>query len=41
MGLMMLAAGKGAKVRFIATGADAAALLTELESLFARKFDEV
>ncbi len=41
MGLMMLAAGKGAKVRFIATGADAAGLLAELESLFARKFDEV
>ena len=41
MGLMMLAAGKGAKVRFIATGADAATLLTELESLFERKFDEV
>jgi phosphocarrier protein len=41
MGLMMLAAGKGAKVRFIATGADATALLTELEALFARKFDEV
>lgn len=41
MGLMMLAAGKGAKVRFIATGADAANLLAELESLFARKFDEV
>ena len=41
MGLMMLAAGKGAKVRFIATGADAANLLTELEGLFARKFDEV
>ena len=41
MGLMMLAAGRGAKVRFIATGADATALLTELEALFARKFDEV
>jgi len=41
MGLMMLAAGKGAKVRFIATGADAANLLTELERLFAQKFDEV
>ncbi len=41
MGLMMLAAGKGAKVRFIATGADATALLAELEALFARKFDEV
>ena len=41
MGLMMLAVGKGAKVRFIATGADATALLAELEALFARKFDEV
>jgi phosphocarrier protein len=40
MGLMMLAAGKGTKVRFIATGADAPAMLTELEALFARKFDE-
>ncbi|MFZ9747344.1 MAG: HPr family phosphocarrier protein [Opitutaceae bacterium] len=41
MGLMMLAAGKGAKVRFIATGTDATALLAELEALFARRFDEV
>jgi phosphocarrier protein len=40
MGLMMLAAGKGSKVRFIATGEDAAALLAEIEALFARKFDE-
>jgi phosphocarrier protein HPr len=40
MGLMMLAAGKGSKVRFIATGDDAAAMLAELEQLFARKFDE-
>ena len=40
MGLMMLAAGKATKVKFIATGADAAAMLTELEALFARKFDE-
>lgn len=40
MGLMMLAAGKGSKVRFIATGADSAALLDELDALFARKFDE-
>jgi len=40
MGLMMLAAGKGSKVKFIATGDDAAAMLTELEALFARKFDE-
>lgn len=40
MGLMMLAAGKGSKVKFIATGADAAAMLAEIEGLFARKFDE-
>ncbi|MDO8630337.1 MAG: HPr family phosphocarrier protein [Phycisphaerales bacterium] len=40
MGLMMLAAGKGSKVKFIATGQDAAAMLTEIEALFARKFDE-
>ena len=41
MGLMMLAAGKGSKVKFIATGEDAGQMLTELEQLFARKFDEV
>ena len=41
MGLMMLAAGKSSKVKFIANGADAAQLLAELESLFTRKFDEV
>jgi phosphocarrier protein HPr len=40
MGLMMLAAGKGSKVKFIATGDDAAAMLAEIEALFARKFDE-
>lgn len=40
MGLMMLAAGKGSKVKFIATGADAAAMLAEIEALFGRKFDE-
>jgi phosphocarrier protein len=40
MGLMMLAAGKGSKVKFIATGDDAEALLIEIEALFARKFDE-
>jgi phosphocarrier protein len=40
MGLMMLAAGKGSAVKFIAAGADAAAMLSELEALFARKFDE-
>lgn len=40
MGLMMLAAGRSSKVTFIATGADAPAMLTELDALFARKFDE-
>jgi phosphocarrier protein HPr len=40
MGLMMLAAGRGAKVKFIVTGADATAMLTEIEALFVRKFDE-
>ena len=40
MGLMMLAAGKGSKVKFIATGEDAEQMLAELEQLFARKFDE-
>ncbi len=40
MGLMMLAAGKGSKVKFIANGDDAPAMLAELEALFTRKFDE-
>lgn len=40
MGLMILAAAHGTKVKFIANGADAAAVLAELEALFARKFDE-
>ena len=40
MGLMMLAAGKGSKVKFLATGDDAPQMLAELEQLFARKFDE-
>ena len=40
MGLMMLAAGKGSKVKFLATGEDAAQMLEELAQLFARKFDE-
>jgi len=40
MGLMMLAAGKGSKVKFLANGGDAQAMLAELEALFARKFDE-
>jgi phosphocarrier protein HPr len=40
MGLMMLAAGKGSKVKFIVTGEDAPAMVAELDALFARKFDE-
>ncbi len=40
MGLMMLAAAKGSKVKFVATGPDAEQMLTEIEALFARKFDE-
>ena len=40
MGLMMLAAGKGSKVKFIATGDDAPQMLADLEQLFTRKFDE-
>ena len=40
MGLMMLAAGRGSTVKFIAIGDDAPQMLAELEALFARKFDE-
>ena len=40
MGLMMLAAGRGSKVKFIATGDDASTMLSEIEALFTRKFDE-
>jgi len=40
MGLMMLAAGKGSRGEFIVTGDDAAQMITELDALFARKFDE-
>jgi phosphocarrier protein len=40
MGLMMLAAGKGSRVKFIVTGDDAAQMIAELDALFARKFDE-
>jgi phosphocarrier protein len=40
MGLMMLAAAKGTKVKFIANGDDAPQMLAELEALFAKKFDE-
>ncbi len=41
MGLMMLAAGRDSRVKFIVTGADAAPMLAELEALFTRKFDEI
>lgn len=40
MGLMMLAAAKGSKVKFVAKGEDAEQMLAELEALFAKKFDE-
>src|SRR5690554_2042142 len=40
MGLMMLAAGHGSKLRVIATGNDAEGLMQEVEALFTRKFDE-
>ena len=40
MGLMMLAAGPGSKLRVEARGADAAQALGELEALIKRKFDE-
>lgn len=40
MSLMMLAAGKGSELKFIAQGEDAATMLDEIENLFNRKFDE-
>jgi phosphocarrier protein len=40
MGLMMLAAGKDSRVKFLVTGDDALQMLGELEALFLRKFDE-
>src|SRR5512136_2995223 len=40
MGLMMLAAGPGSKVRVHAQGQDASQALAELETLINRKFDE-
>lgn len=40
MSLMMLAAGKGSQIKFIAEGEDALAMLDEIEDLFNRKFDE-
>lgn len=40
MGLMMLAAGQGSKLRFAAKGKDAKLFLDEMDALFVRKFDE-
>jgi phosphocarrier protein HPr len=40
MGLMMLAAGPGSKIRVQADGEDAARAVTEIEALLKRKFDE-
>lgn len=40
MGLMMLAAGHGSELKFLATGAKANDLLAELDDLFSRKFEE-
>jgi phosphocarrier protein len=40
MGLMMLAAGQGSKLRITCEGADSAAALQEIEELIQRRFDE-
>jgi len=40
MGMMMLAAGPGCRIRVQATGADAYQALSDLESLVKRKFEE-
>jgi phosphocarrier protein len=40
MGLMMLAAGQGSKLRVSCEGSDAAAAMTEIEELIKRRFDE-
>ncbi len=40
MGLMMLAAGSGSKLRFTASGDSAEKMLEEMKSLFERQFDE-
>ncbi|MEY4086653.1 MAG: hypothetical protein RLZZ405_841 [Verrucomicrobiota bacterium] len=40
MGLMMLAAGQGSKLRFSVKGKDARPFLDEMDALFVRKFDE-
>lgn len=40
MSLMMLAAGKGSQIKFIAEGEGGVQMLSEIEDLFKRKFDE-
>lgn len=40
MGLMMLAAGSGSRLRFTASGKDADDMLKEMAALFERKFEE-
>jgi phosphocarrier protein len=40
MGLMMLAAGPGSRLKVRAAGADASEALNEIEALLKRKFDE-
>jgi len=40
MGLMMLAAGQGSKLTFMAEGSGAEDMLKEMEALFARNFEE-
>lgn len=40
MGLMMLAAGPGCRLKIHAIGADATQAVTEIEALLKRKFDE-
>jgi phosphocarrier protein HPr len=40
MGLMMLAAGSGSKLKFVAIGGDADDMLSEMSDLFDRKFEE-
>jgi phosphocarrier protein len=40
MGLMMLAAGKGTKLKIVAEGADAESAVSALEEIFRNKFNE-
>ena len=40
MGLMMLAAGQGSKLRISCEGADADKAMAEIEAVIVRKFDE-